>query len=721
MRFHHYLLIYFVLLSSISVDVCLAQGDNLPYSIFEVNGQETTGPMISVLRDTIVNIVLESDRRIPDSVTFQLSPFHNKDNVVRYFKLSKDNRDFEDSILVINERYIRFGINVGRLEVDDVYRGFLLISQGVQKIGALPLSIQRLRNYRPAIIKLNRDQINISTAYSSESFSFIVFEDSLKSPIYNLRAQIIADDAEYPIDVKDDLITKNNMDERIDLMSADNDAGVIYMEEGEYFLITMELKNIKVGKRTLKLAFTASNASFANAPVLTINITRKDHWGWAVAVIVGAIIFTLVTKKFVAIRDSRIAIRKRAQKINNSLSDQIPYNMAKIRVKRIIKMAEEISKKSFSKFEECNYDLATAEQITKFLQRTTEIYNKIEKRPHGMHRNRVMKNYDRLLVTLSQIEFNEANIEKMDKKITELESWFVSLEVFKEKYNEDLDIDIQLFMDRFDIDQFDKKDTEIQVLYDEAMDKRSDKREEAYAVLKVLWENRRETNGAYKEIYQTYLEYKDVEDVLQKIDSLNWERLKQASVANKIEFINPRNSGDPFETFQGINFEIEPLNPDVGDNYLFKHGIKYHWSIDIQEDKIKWWELLKYWRYLKQKPEKEKKLSTVSCEPKIRQFSPLKGSLKARVELWYKDQSFEVKLQEPILIAQSTSTQISTSTRINDVISTLAAMAIGILTGITSYYLNQEVFGTAEDYILLFLWGAGIEQGTSFLTYLKQD
>jgi len=48
-------------------------------------------------------------------------------------------------------------------------------------------------------------------------------------------------------------------------------------------------------------------------------------------------------------------------------------------------------------------------------------------------------------------------------------------------------------------------------------------------------------------------------------------------------------------------------------------------------------------------------------------------------------------------------------------------MAIEILTGIKSYYLNQEVFGTAEDHILLFLWGVGIEQGTSFLTYLKQD
>ena len=327
---------------------CHAQPQDSSYKIFEVNGENAHGPLISVLNDTIVDIVLETENLIPDSVTFQLSPFHNRDNVVRYFKLSKDETDFEDSIIVVNDRFIRFGINVGKLEVDDIFYGFLLISHDREKIGALPLTIQRLRNYRPAVIQLNRNEINLSTARRSESFSFIVFEDSLKSPLYDLRAQIIEDDSEYPLDVKHDIIARNKKEQRIDLMSADSSTSIINLQEGEYYLITIELLNIKVGKRTFKMSFTAANASIIQAPVLTVNVTRKDHWIWAVVVIIGAILFTLITKKFVSIRDSRNAIRKRAQTINNALSDQIPYNMAKIRVKRILKMAEEISKKSFS-------------------------------------------------------------------------------------------------------------------------------------------------------------------------------------------------------------------------------------------------------------------------------------------------------------------------------------------------------------------------------------
>ena len=686
------------------------------YSIFKVNGKETGGPMINVLQDSIVDIELKSTDSSPGRITLQASLFHNRQNMMKSMKISWDGRTFEDSITGMNDSNIRFKVNAGKIGKDDQYKGFLLISREGEKIGTIPLVIQRLRTYRPAVIKLNRNEINFSMTGSNDSFSFIIREDSLKSPIYNLRAQIIEDDSERPIDIRESIVIKNKQNERIDLLSADSSAQSINLEEGEYYLITMELLNIDVGKRTLKMAFTAANASNINPPILTVHITKKDHWGWAVAVIIIAIIFTLVTKKFVAIRDARITIRKRAEKISNAISDQIPYNMAKIRVKRIIKMALEVSKKSFSKFEECDHDLNTAEEITAFLQRTTDIYNKISRMPTGMQKRRAKKNYDHLLVELARMQFDKENKTKLITQIEELESWFEDNN-FDTKYGVDLDKDIQYFLQIFDIDRFDPKYTEIINLYNRVEDQNDQKREDAYAVLKILWETRKET--VFDDIYNGYMESQDVDDVFEKVDNFYWKRLKTAQ--GNINFVQPRNSGDPFETFQGINFEIEPRNDELGDNYLFKHGLKYEWSITIREDSIKYWQFWKWLNVWNWRPRKIKMLKTLSCSPKIRQFSPITGKLEGHVEVFHKDEHFKVEMDEKMPIAQSTSTQISTSTKINDGISSVAAAIIGILTGITSYYLNQELFGSAEDYILLFLWGAGIEQGTSFLTYLKQD
>ena len=167
MRFLHCLFLPVAFLLSFSSMDCKAQNDNLPYSIFKVNGKETSGPMISVLQDSIVEIELTSKDPNPGRVTFQPSLFHNRVNAVKSMMLSKDDKVFEDSITVMNDRIIRFRMKVGKIAMDDQFKGFLLVSRGGEKIGTLPLVIQRLRTYRPAIIKLNLDEIKISMAGSS--------------------------------------------------------------------------------------------------------------------------------------------------------------------------------------------------------------------------------------------------------------------------------------------------------------------------------------------------------------------------------------------------------------------------------------------------------------------------------------------------------------------------------------------------------------------------
>ncbi len=49
----------------------------------------------------------------------------------------------------------------------------------------------------------------------------------------------------------------------------------------------------------------------------------------------------------------------------------------------------------------------------------------------------------------------------------------------------------------------------------------------------------------------------------------------------------------------------------------------------------------------------------------------------------------------------------------------MLAAIIAIVTGLSMFYYNSPTFGSYKDYISLFLWGAGVDQGKNFLQAMQ--
>ena len=54
-------------------------------------------------------------------------------------------------------------------------------------------------------------------------------------------------------------------------------------------------------------------------------------------------------------------------------------------------------------------------------------------------------------------------------------------------------------------------------------------------------------------------------------------------------------------------------------------------------------------------------------------------------------------------------------------ISFLVAAGAALLSGMMTYYVNHPGFGSASDYLTLFAWGAGVDQGKNFLQNLQAN
>lgn len=687
------------------------------YTILKDIEAGSSVPLVAVYSDTIADVVLERSTNKVDSVYIWLSPFKDANGTIKNFNLVNS-----DSVTVVKGSFHKLSIATGKLAVDDEYQGYIIIEKGGEEIDRLTLRIKRLPAKRTSSIKVDRSNYTIRTSEETERFSFMVYEESGERTIVGLTMRLKEDEqSDRYIDLKDVSLKVRGM-ENINIRP---DGNTVYfqLEEGKSVIIDGEIRNLSVGSNVLKLELSALNAPTESNPTIRFEFKVKHHWIWAVVVLIASILFTVVAKKVVAIRGARIQLRKKAIAINDSLPPLMPYNAATIRVKRILKMVLNIRRKTYSDFSELEKDLTVAEALAKYLTRSAKIYDRIRKLPEGMGKRRAQKSYSGILKYLASNPLDDAHKLDLENKIAELESWFADEMSFAEKYNADLSKDISSLMSVFNIQSFEKEYQVGITKIKDLLDDEGSNKEDIYAILKILWERRKDPN--LEEILSSYTEDQNTERALELSDQVNWNRLQDANNRGELNFILPKVSSDTIETFRAIHFEIAPDDTKLGDNYLFKHGLEYHWKIQIKDKGVL-----------------VREIQEVTSEPKITQFSPVTGSISAEVEVKYYPDRYKhvsegivVEQDQPDYeplkivyspdpaknIVQSSATQITRSASVNELITTLSAAFVAVLAGISSYYLGVEVFGTAQDYILLFLSGAGIEQGTTFLTYLNKD
>jgi hypothetical protein len=337
---------------------------------------------------------------------------------------------------------------------------------------------------------------------------------------------------------------------------------------------------------------------------------------------------------------------------------------------------------------------------------------------------RTEKELRRVTAPMGAGPIDEKVSERISTELTELELWLKSKEELTEGYWNSLKSDIIHLHEKFFLEEFpDVNRNQIELLKNDLEDTLKPDRapkelrlaieyEKKYSRLKLLWE-RRFLEDDFKKLISLHKENKPVESFFDAADDAVWERLKKANENKAIHLVPPKKaSPEPFEAYQPIIFNVELDDPSLGDNFLFKHKLKYKWGFQLKPRQS--------WLSHIIKGEKVPLPLTPSTnEPRVVQYAPGRGKLTASVEASYKGDEFSIQMDKELKIDKSRDFRWLRAFESVEIWALAIASVIGLLTGLSSLYLNNPTFGSAKDYLGLFFWGVGADQAKNFIQILQ--
>jgi hypothetical protein len=362
----------------------------------------------------------------------------------------------------------------------------------------------------------------------------------------------------------------------------------------------------------------------------------------------------------------------------------------------------------------------TAELMMGILRLVHKIRRKIKKwNQDTMIRNRAEKMLRNIITDLGSETVDDKFATEIGTKLDALDKWFSPDQLY-ELYWPDLKRDINSLLVQADPEEFPdpqhKKTVDnLRKLIEQEPKKQNLRKatqiEEEYAKLKILWE--RKQNDDADALDQLFTLFKsgqtlNVDDFFKEADDIVWKRLKAACEKGEegLEFTSPQKSTiHPLRAYQLIQFKVAPKDRKLSNNYLFKHGLEYHWSLKLEiGGKL------------------EELTNPVTEEPRLIQYVPIEGKLIVSVKLRHNDDySDEVMIKKPLTIKSSSDFGWRGTLQFVEVTGIIIATLLALISGLATWYVGKPSFGNAGDYIALFLWGAGVDQTKNFIQHLERS
>lgn len=533
-----------------------------------------------------------------------------------------------------------------------------------------------------------------------------------------------------------------------------------------------EFIGLSPGEYNLKLGLALLNGSPDSEQQINLKVEVRDNVSWAVIFLLIAIAISFIANKFLETQYTRSALLRRISEIRPPWLRDEPNTLPVVSVRTLLKQAEDRNRSVwvalFSSTEIVNDRINKAENILKILTRVRRIKEQIIKwNVDKMIRHHGEKRLGKIMADVGWEIGDETFVKGLEAQIESLEKWFVPDQLYFLYWNS-LKEDIKNLLSRAKIEEIEAEEDKVKKKYCEIInhlnqdlksktdeidkmikENKGDKLEENiiqsghdYAQLKILWETWTDEDTNAKEKMMDLFKNKHkptIEEVWNKADDLAWERLARAAKKENntsIEFTSPTiNNIQPLQTYQLIQFNIAPNPRILGNSYLYKHGLEYHWHLKVDKRRRKQTKDAAKGDISTQsssdnaaevKPEEGKyKFETltkpVTMEPRLVQYVPVSGRLKVGVTLHRKGVcSKEVKMEDVLPIDNSTDFGIWGVFRSAEITALIIATLFAIISGLASFYISNPVFGSVSDYIALFIWGAGIDQGKKFIQQLKE-
>ncbi len=463
----------------------------------------------------------------------------------------------------------------------------------------------------------------------------------------------------------------------------------------------------KPGTYTAKIRFLAANSQEAEGQVLDVEVKVKRSMVWAVVILFCGFLVSLLSTVIAKSRAETLNLQRavlEAREVADPLKNEPPTLMISW-VQAVFGMVDSIRRRLFITAADVIGDrLKQAAQHVPVLRRISEIRASLDHIPNDMKRRRAHKVLRQIAGAQKTGALSPEAASALNARLDELAKWTAA--DGDKLYRADLIPDIDGLTSKARPDAFPAgamRNACNALLAELAKPLPEDltgasEGEADYARLKLLWEWRDSPKGP--ELAAKIDE--PISNLFVWSDDRAWEQLKAADAG--LYFSDPRQTSlEPLEPFRPLRFAIATHDPARSDNFLFKHGLKYHWTLKFEYSKSK-----------------SITLDMVTDEPRLYQYAPAKCTIKVSAKIRYPNDSLAVDVINGPDQRTAFEVTIGGSPFVNwlkahtsaELSSIVIAVVVGTFSGLLLQYLNNETFGSARDCIALFLWGAGADQAS---------
>lgn len=163
------------------------------------------------------------------------------------------------------------------------------------------------------------------------------------------------------------------------------------------------------------------------------------------------------------------------------------------------------------------------------------------------------------------------------------------------------------------------------------------------------------------------------------------------------------------EALRPTCFEIGLDAPELADRFMFKWRMLADWHFELQPEAstARWW---------RRRPVERKPIRWhATCHGnRLPQFAAEPGVLKMAVTLQHGETETRA-IEGKLPITSSVGGFTSRLFALQEVVLVGVSMAIALASGLVLYYFSNPTFGSLQDYLALFTWGVGVDQGKNLV------
>jgi hypothetical protein len=517
--------------------------------------------------------------------------------------------------------------------------------------------------------------------------------------------------------------------------------------------IGMHFQNLEPGEYNVTLGFSAANALTDDTQRLTLILQVKHSIWWSIALLIVAVTFSFVASKVLASMVHRYLFLSRIRKLRPPWLADEPASFPVVWVRAALRETEDLSQRFW---------LTGVDQVdarVNQIEALIGILGLVRAARQGLMQSKSLPRLPRVraIAALNAIAsgltadpLTDAQLADLKTKLAAFSAWLDATKM-SDCYWTVVREEITILLLRVSPAEI-ADDQQRPLLVDLAgklraalIDKPGDldgmmKVERAFAVLKIFW-NWRGTDDFAKFIdlvktapaEGTAPTARDIdehllEQIFELADRRTWELLAKANSENKLQILfSWSDTTEPAEAYDPLPFRITTNDPRIDNSYLFKHALTFNWKFKLV--------FRKSWLRSKGTTENAAEsagktdgsmeiieLSPVTLEPRVVQYVPRGGQLKLTATLKNdRGDSLELASSLPpsIPVVPNSDFGIFRGLARVESISWALSAIVAVVTGLSMFYYKGPSFGTFQDYLTLFLWGAGVDQGKNFLQAMQ--